>query len=222
MARVLFVDDDAEMRQVAGKALELGGHTAVGASSGQEAFELLKHGGFDAVISDVMMPDMTGIQLCRLVRQDPDTEHVVFVFLSARDTDEERLEGLDAGADDYVSKPFAFQELWLRLNYLLVQRRAGGHTPAPSPLLQVTLPKLIDLVERFRLTGRVVVTASEGETGMLEFDGGHITEATFKGENGPEALNHLIAAPVLSFAFDSDSVDEQLRLAMGIRRVIAA
>ena len=88
MARVLFVDDDAEMRQVAGKALELGGHTAVGASSGQEAFELLKQGGFDAVISDVMMPDMTGIQLCRLVRQDPETESVVFVFLSARDTDE--------------------------------------------------------------------------------------------------------------------------------------
>ena len=120
-ARLLVVDDDPLLRAAVGRALRLEGHEVVLAEDGIGAWQRLRHDVFDAVVLDVSMPRLDGLTLCRRLRDRHDRTPVL--MLTARDGVPDRVGGLDAGADDYLIKPFSVAELGARVRALL--RRAA-------------------------------------------------------------------------------------------------
>jgi two-component system response regulator MprA len=123
--RILVVDDERAVRESLQRALELEGYDIELAADGGEALARLENGEPqpDAVILDVLMPGIDGLEVCRRLRREGN--HVPVLMLTARDEIENRVAGLDAGADDYVPKPFALEELLARIRALL-RRSTGG------------------------------------------------------------------------------------------------
>jgi two-component system, OmpR family, response regulator MprA len=119
--QILVVDDEPAVRDSLERALRLEGYEISVAADGEEALAKLEKNGTDAVVLDVMMPGVDGLQVCRTMRASGDRTPVL--MLTARDAVSDRVAGLDAGADDYVVKPFALDELLARLRALL--RRSG-------------------------------------------------------------------------------------------------
>src|SRR5262245_58124865 len=122
MARVLIVDDEPAVRAALDRALRLDGYDIELAADGRQALDRLAELHLDAVVLDVMMPGLDGLEVCRRLRDAGDRTPVL--MLTARDAVDDRVAGLDAGADDYLVKPFALKELKARLRALL--RRADG------------------------------------------------------------------------------------------------
>jgi two-component system response regulator MprA len=124
--KILVVDDERAVRESLRRALELEGYEIELAADGQEALQLLETNGDaqpDAVILDVLMPGVDGLEVCRRLRRTGN--RVPVLMLTARDEIENRVAGLDAGADDYVTKPFALEELVARVRALLRRVSAG-------------------------------------------------------------------------------------------------
>jgi two-component system response regulator MprA len=121
--RILVVDDDPAVRDAVRRALGFDGYDVATATDGVEALDVLAAEQVDAVVLDVLMPRMDGLDVCRRLRSAGDTTPIL--LLTARSPVEERVDGLDAGADDYLVKPFALQELLARVRALL---RRGGAT----------------------------------------------------------------------------------------------
>jgi two-component system, OmpR family, response regulator MprA len=123
-AKVLVVDDEAAVREALQRALRAEGYHVGTAEDGQAA--LREHAGFepDAMVLDILMPGTDGLDVCRLLRRAGDRTPIL--MLTARDAVSDRVEGLDAGADDYLVKPFALDELLARLRALLRRTLPGG------------------------------------------------------------------------------------------------
>ena len=121
MARVLVVDDEPAVRRALERALRLENYEVAFAADGEEALDALASSPADAVILDILMPRLDGLEVCRRMRKAGDRTPVL--MLTARDAIDDRVEGLDVGADYYLVKPFALRELQARLRALL--RRAG-------------------------------------------------------------------------------------------------
>jgi two-component system, OmpR family, response regulator MprA len=120
--RILVVDDDRAVRDALRRALTLGGYEVHTADGGEQGLAQAAASAPDAVVLDVMMPDLSGVEVCRHLRRAGD--RVPILMLTARDAISDRVEGLDAGADDYLVKPFDVDELKARMRALL--RRIGG------------------------------------------------------------------------------------------------
>ncbi len=127
--RLLLVDDEDNLRVMLEAALRHSGFDVVTAANGRDALTLATGEGLDAIVLDVMLPDLDGFEICRRLRQDG--IHTPVVFLTARDTTEDKVRGLTIGGDDYLVKPFSLEELVARVNAVL--RRVGG--PTASTLL---------------------------------------------------------------------------------------
>jgi two-component system response regulator MprA len=123
--QILVVDDERAVRESLRRALELEGYVVELASDGQEALDRLESDDTepDAVLLDVLMPQVDGLEVCRRLRRAG--SRLPILMLTARAEVENRVEGLDAGADDYITKPFALEELFARLRALL-RRTADG------------------------------------------------------------------------------------------------
>jgi two-component system, OmpR family, response regulator MprA len=124
--KILVVDDERAVRESLRRALELEGYEIELAADGQEALQRLEADGEgqpDAVILDVLMPVIDGLEVCRRIRRSGN--RVPVLMLTARDEIENRVAGLDAGADDYVTKPFALEELVARVRALLRRTSVG-------------------------------------------------------------------------------------------------
>jgi two-component system response regulator MprA len=124
MARVLVVDDEPAVRRALERALRLDSYEVALAADGEEALDALATTPADAVILDVAMPRVDGLEVCRRMRQAGDRTPVL--MLTARDAIDDRVKGLDVGADDYLVKPFALRELQARLRALLRRTSEGG------------------------------------------------------------------------------------------------
>src|SRR5215211_3349179 len=123
--RVLVVDDERAVRDSLRRALELEGYVVELAADGEEALErLAQNGEPDAVVLDILMPRMDGLEVCRRLRREG--HRLPVLMLTARDEVDDRVAGLDAGADDYVTKPFALEELLARLRALLRRTHEDG------------------------------------------------------------------------------------------------
>ena len=114
-AKILVVDDDLQIRRVMRKMLAAQGYAVNEARSGEEALEMLHRGRYDLVLLDIAMPGMGGLEACRAIRAGWD---LAIVILSVRDMEKDKISALDAGADDYVTKPFGTDELLAQLRAL--------------------------------------------------------------------------------------------------------
>lgn len=128
--RVLVVDDDSALQGIVGAMLETSGISAVAAGTAEEAYGLLASGAVDLVVLDWSLPGMSGIDLCRKLRGDKRFVSLPILFLTAHSTSDELITAFDAGADDFVSKPFRAPELKARVLGLL--RRAQMPCSPPS------------------------------------------------------------------------------------------
>jgi|SRR5215211_3081974 len=120
--RILVVDDDRSLRDALRRALTLGGYEVQSAEGGQQGLTEVATSAPDALVLDIGMPDIDGLEVCRRLRASGN--RVPILMLTARDAVADRIDGLDAGADDYLVKPFDVGELKARLRALV--RRAGG------------------------------------------------------------------------------------------------
>jgi two-component system phosphate regulon response regulator PhoB len=127
-ARVLVVEDDDTIRDTVSEAMELEGFAVTAATNGQSAWDLLRRERFDLVVMDLMLPGMNGLDLCRQLRQEPNPPLILVV--SARDTETDRVLGLEVGADDYLIKPFGMRELVARCRALLRRNRSQEQAQA--------------------------------------------------------------------------------------------
>ncbi|MGW8375971.1 response regulator transcription factor [Streptomyces sp. ODS28] len=158
--RVLVVDDDAAILRSLRRGLRLNRFSVEVAACGMRALEEVRRRRVDAVVLDVSLPDVSGIEVCRTLRDEADD--VPVLMLSALDETADRIAGLQAGGDDYLVKPFALQELVLRLNALLRRRpaeagqqdaraaavRAGGLTLRPAERRALLDGRELDLTPR--------------------------------------------------------------------------
>jgi DNA-binding response OmpR family regulator len=122
--KILIIEDEKKMQALLIDSLLRDGHEVRGESNGLQGLELARSNGFDVLLVDIMLPGIDGISLLKTLRSEQITTPVI--FLSARGELDHRIEGLDAGADDYLPKPFAISELLARL------RAIGRRTQAPS------------------------------------------------------------------------------------------
>jgi two-component system response regulator MprA len=161
--RILVVDDDAAVRESLRRALRLEGYNVELASDGAEALELIQRNGDepDLVVLDVLMPNVDGLEVCRQLRRSG--RRVPVLMLTARDEVVDRVAGLDAGADDYVVKPFSLDELFARLRALL--RRNG--TPEQTDELVVADLRL-DPLRRTVRRGSRDIELTKTEFDLLE------------------------------------------------------
>jgi two-component system response regulator MprA len=122
--RILVVDDDRDVLEAVETALELEGHRVTTASDGLEALRRLGQSECDAIVLDVLMPNLDGFEVCRRLRSSGNRTPIL--ILTARDAEEDTIRGLDLGADDYLVKPFALGELLARVRALLRRTRPAG------------------------------------------------------------------------------------------------
>ncbi len=119
--KILFAEDETDLREVVTTYLEYQGYTVIAVCNGQEAVKKAKTDAFDAMVLDIMMPIMDGITAMRRIREAGNLSPAI--FLTAKSQVSDRVEGLDAGADDYLTKPFAMEELSARLRALERRKR---------------------------------------------------------------------------------------------------
>jgi two-component system response regulator MprA len=143
--RILVVDDEPAVQQALSRAFTLERYAVELASDGLAALDALAEERFDAVVLDVTMPGVSGLEVCRRLRASGDRSPVL--MLTARDAIDDRVAGLDAGADDYLVKPFALRELLARVRALLRRRDEEGGERALS-FADITLDGLAHEVHR--------------------------------------------------------------------------
>lgn len=115
--RILVVEDERDLNRVISKRLMKEGYSVDSCYNGEEALDYMETGEFDAVILDIMMPKLNGVEVVKTMRAKKNTTPVL--FLTAKDSISDRVRGLDAGAEDYLVKPFAFEELLARIRVML-------------------------------------------------------------------------------------------------------
>lgn len=150
---ILAVDDEAKIREVISDYLKHKGMTVLTAENGRKGLEIIDTQQVDFIILDLMLPDITGEEICRRIRE---YSSVPIIMLTARSQEEDMLRGLDLGADDYIKKPFSLKELYARMQTVL--RRSG------KPNAVMTIGELsVNLQEMklYRSGSEISLTASE-------------------------------------------------------------
>jgi len=137
MARtILVVDDETTLRETLVEALELEGYRAIPAADGREAIVRFRAEQPDLVLLDLMLPELSGVEVCRILRAE---SAVPIIMLTARDGEVDKVVGLELGADDYVTKPFSLRELTARIRAIFRRAEAAGSAAVGTP------PPLVDL-----------------------------------------------------------------------------
>jgi two-component system, OmpR family, manganese sensing response regulator len=166
--QILLVDDEIEMAQPVAQILRREGYGVSMVHDGTEGQQMAMAAGFDLLILDWMLPGVSGLEICRSLRQQGNMTPVL--FLTAKDTLDDRVNGLDAGADDYLIKPFELRELLARVRALL--RRPNPGVPEPTPVLPQAL-KVQDLelnpIDRMAYRSGRAIELSEKETQLLAY-----------------------------------------------------
>ena len=165
-ANLLIVDDNGEFRQfLCGELAEQ--YNIHQAANGEEALTVIAEQDIDLMVSDVMMPAMDGMTLCRHIKQDVSTSHVMVILLTARTAEESKIEGFRAGADDYLSKPFNMEMLQLRISHLLELRRQRNQDFLKGEDVEVEAVALNEIDQKFL---RSAVEAIERHLSNEEYD----------------------------------------------------
>jgi len=122
-ASILVVDDEPEIHAVLGKLLQNEGYYVTSTYNAQEAIDAIAAERPDLILLDIMMPKVSGIELCNRLKADPATRDIMVLIVSARDAQSDRIEGLTHGADDYVSKPFHLRSLIRKIEHMLDKKK---------------------------------------------------------------------------------------------------
>ena len=134
-AKIMVVDDDEIVARTIERTLRAGGFQVVVVHSGVEALRAARRNPPDLMVLDVLMPGLDGYEVCRQVRDDPLLNNLPILFLTAKGKEEDRIAGLQAGADDYIGKPFNLDELYLRVRAVLRRTQRFEESEPPAILV---------------------------------------------------------------------------------------
>ena len=160
--RVLVAEDDQVIADFVSQGLREAGYTVDVAATGKEALKKALDGGYDAAVMDVMLPELDGLSVIEQLRAK--RQQMPVLILSARHTVDDRVKGLQAGGDDYLTKPFAFAELLARVQALV---RRASRTPEPTTLSFEDL--VLDLLSRRVTRGGAAIELRPREFTLLEY-----------------------------------------------------
>jgi two-component system response regulator MprA len=223
--RILVADDDRAIRESVERALELEGYDVLTAADGTRALAAIEVGHPDLLILDVMMPGIDGLMVCRVLRAQ--RTQLPILMLTARTQTTERVEGLDAGADDYLPKPFELDELLARIRALL--RRAPTAAAGPEPLVVADLR--LDPGTRRVFRGPEEVELTRTEFDLLELlmrNGGIVLtheviyERIWGYDFGPDSKNLAVYISYLRRKVDADRPTGLIRTVRGVGYTIRA
>jgi len=215
---VLVADDDAWLLRMVHTVLEKRGYSVELASDGEEAIERAIARPPDLLITDVMMPRMDGWTLVRALRARAELIHLPVIFLTALSSDEDRIRGFRLGADDFLPKPFRFEELDLRVEKTLRRARAMlrdtrdrmEKASLRGDLSQVGLSALLVLIDLERKTGLLSLRSGDGQSGQILVRDGRVVHARIDGHDEPvdaAAVYHLLGWCSGDFDFHGCVVD---------------
>jgi DNA-binding response OmpR family regulator len=121
MAKIVIAEDEPDIRELIAFTLRFAGHEVIAGANGEEGYELTKKEHPDLSMFDVRMPKMTGYDACKKIKADPEIAHIPVIFLSAKGQENEIEQGMEAGADEYLLKPFAPDQLAERIKTILAK-----------------------------------------------------------------------------------------------------
>ena len=127
--KILVIDDEPDIVELVSYNLKKEGFDVASAADGEEALSMIRRGNFDFLILDLMRPGIQGMELCRILRNDPKTAHIPIIMLTAKGEEVDRILGLETGADDYMTKPFSPRELIARVKAVLRRLSEKAETP---------------------------------------------------------------------------------------------
>lgn len=159
--RILVVEDEKDLNRVISKRLENEGYSVDRCFDGEEALEFINMGEFDVIIMDIMMPKMSGTDVLKTMRSNKNDTPVL--LLTAKDSIADRVSGLDAGAQDYLIKPFAFEELLARIRN--ITRKTAGYSTNIFSIADLTL----DINTHTVVRGNKIINLSAKEFDILEY-----------------------------------------------------
>jgi two-component system, OmpR family, phosphate regulon response regulator PhoB len=160
MARILVIEDEPDIRQVLAYNLSLAGHEIECAARAEDGLRQARQWLPELVLLDLMLPDGSGTEICRLLKQDPATRYIAVLVLTARGDEIDRVVAFELGADDYVTKPFSMRELILRIAAVLKRTELGAQK---SPTIEFGVLRIE------RDAHRVWVESAEVDLTALEF-----------------------------------------------------
>ena len=159
--RILIVDDEPDVTELLKYKLEQDGHLCQVVNNPLSFISVAREFNPNLILLDIMMPELNGLQLCKMVRSDPKMNTIPIIFLTARGEVEDRIKGLESGGDDYISKPFNTKELMLRVANILNRNQLGG-TANNKNRIQIAGVVLDDSLHELTVDGEVVIlTATE-------------------------------------------------------------
>lgn len=211
--RVLVVDDDPTTRKIVTKminkksfaelGLDLVAIKAEAVESGKKALEMLEKEKIDIIICDIEMPEMDGIELCRAIRNSEENCNLPFIFLSSHKDIEVRLEALNVGGNDYLSKPFSVQELFTRIKKVITTDSGMSlNNDSYNPLEQTSLKQVIELIIKHQLSGTLNIDFNNSSEGTINFEKGNITKTTFEQLQGKEAIKNILSRHYIAYSFE--------------------
>ena len=121
MAKIVIAEDEPDIRELIAFTLRFAGHEVIAGANGEEGYELTKKEHPDLAMFDVRMPKMTGYDACKKIKADPEIAHIPVIFLSAKGQENEIEQGMEAGAEEYLLKPFAPDQLAERIKAILAK-----------------------------------------------------------------------------------------------------
>jgi len=153
MAKILVVDDEPDALELVGFNLKAAGYEVVTADDGTDALKKARQHAPDLILLDVMLPEVDGLEVCKLLRRDPATSQIPVIMLTAKAAEIDRVLGLELGADDYMTKPFSPRELVLRVKNLLRRRTDSEEKPDQFNVgdLFIDVPRHLVTVARKRI-----------------------------------------------------------------------
>lgn len=159
--RILIVDDEPDVTELLKYKLEQDGHLCQVVNNPLSFISVAREFNPNLILLDIMMPELNGLQLCKMVRSDPKMNTIPIIFLTARGEVEDRIKGLESGGDDYISKPFNAKELMLRVANILNRNQSGGSVNNKNRI-QIAGVVLDDSLHELTVDGEVVIlTATE-------------------------------------------------------------
>lgn len=159
--RILIVDDEPDVTELLKYKLEQDGHLCQVVNNPLSFISVAREFNPNLILLDIMMPELNGLQLCKMVRSDPKMNTIPIIFLTARGEVEDRIKGLESGGDDYISKPFNTKELMLRVANILNRNQFGASVNNKNRI-QIAGVVLDDSLHELTVDGDVVIlTATE-------------------------------------------------------------
>ena len=227
--RVLIVDDDRAIRESLARALELDGYEVSLAPDGAAALATIRADRPDMAIVDLMMPNIDGLTLCRVLRAERD--RLPILMLTARTETSDRVAGLDAGADDYLPKPFDLPELAARVRALLRRSRPDDDGPAEATSLLQVADLRIDPLARRVWRGNSEIELSKTEFDLLELlvrntgivlDHSLIYERIWNYDFGPDSKNLAVYISYLRRKVDLEGLPKLIHTVRGVGYTLRA